>query len=307
MRILITGATGFVGRNLIPVLLQNKDNFLAIVIRNINKTKDLFKEQQLRRLFVINSNQENFKNMIKIFSPDIVIHLASYSTSNDDENSLNLLLKSNIQFGTHLLDALQYVDLKYFINIGSFSEYYYSDGCLNSAYLYSATKTAFRSIVKYYQDILNFRWINVIPYSIYGNRTKHKKVIDLIIDSIYSKDSIPMTEGNQKLDFINISDVVSFFINLIEYLEDKELGNVEFHLGTGVASSIRELASLIESIYQKKTNIDWGALDYRRKDIMYTAAPIYKTEKILNWKPEIILSEGIKRMKNNSCYYDKST
>jgi len=159
-KLLITGATGFVGRHLVEKIDKEKYD-LALVVRDKGKTAPFSRRKVSYITF--NKNNPRFKREIKKFNPEICIHLASYLTSADDTDALRRLVASNIEFGSHLLDALRETNLKYFINTGSFSEYYSGSGSLDPAYLYSATKAAFRAILEYYRKIIGFKVIQVIP------------------------------------------------------------------------------------------------------------------------------------------------
>jgi len=300
MRILITGATGFIGRNLVPHIYSkfNHKKNIAILVRNSMKSTGLF--EGLEYLSIIDSTKYNYKQEIKDFNPEIVIHLATLSTSSDKEEFIDSLISSNIEMGTHLLDALKGTKIKYFINIGTFAEYYYNDSELSSAYLYSATKTAFRTILKYYQQTLDFKWINVIPYTVYGAEDTKMKVIDYIISSLDVKNPVQMTKGEQRLDFIHIEDVVEFFVTLIENIHKITQNFTEFHLGTGKGTSIRELTHLIETIYLSTANIEWGGLPYRQNDILQAIAPTSKNKEFLNWESKIDLQNGIRKMNDGN-------
>lgn len=284
MRILVTGATGFVGQHLIPKL-KNLD--VKVVVRNINTeySEDIqivYNEQKL----------DAFKKDVKTYNPNIVIHLASYLTSSDDINNIKNIIDSNILFTSILLESLKSTDLELFINTGTFAEYYYNDGKENPAYFYSASKIAIKPIIKYFKNIQGFKTINIIPYTIYGGKSKSKKVIDYIFDSIDGKLYLEMTSGEQVLDFIHIDDVTDFYVhclNNINLLKDEE----NYHLGTGKGTSIKELSNNIENLTNKKANINWGSKKYRPLDIMRAIAPIYKLEKELNWKPKISIEDGI--------------
>lgn len=297
MRILITGATGFVGRNLIPNILKQNSEIekIALLTRDENKSLNAFKEY--KEIKHINLLSSDYKGEINKFNPEIVLHLASHLTSQDDEDNMKKLLNANIEFGTNLLDALKGTDIKYFINVGTFSEYYNNDGELNSSYLYAATKTAFRAIIKYYKESLGFNWINIVPYTIYGGEDTQKKVVDYVISSLKSEKSVAMSAGEQRLDFIHISDVTEFFVNLINRVEEIKQEYIEFHLGTGTGTSIRELAGIVEKIFNKSTNINWGELPYRKNDIMQAIADSLKNKEILNWEPKIDLKSGINKIK----------
>lgn len=283
MNIVITGATGYVGKNLISALISQTDHNLFAITRNI---ADLPKE------VVIINDDSNLEENIVSARPDIVIHLASYLTSRSEIDDIEKLISSNIIFGTKLLNALKNVQLKCFINVGSFSEFHFNDGVLNPTYLYSATKSAFRPILQYYSEVNKFKVLNVIPFSIYGGVDSQKKIMDILFDALDSKEPVKMSEGLQSLDFIHINDVVDFFVHLSNNFElvDSE----ELYLGTGKAYSLREIASKIELISNKKINADWGAYPPRSRDTNHACAPIGKLKEKLNWQPKITIEDGLK-------------
>ena len=287
MKILVTGATGFVGKHLIQKL---RDFDVRFVVRNINT------EYSKDRQIVYNDEKlDVFQKDVKSYNPKIVIHLASYLTSSDDISSIKNIVDSNILFTSILLESLKSTDLELFINTGTSAEYYYNDGKENPAYFYSASKIAIKPIIKYFKNIQGFKTINIIPYTIYGGKSKSKKVIDYILDSLDSKLYLEMTNGEQILDFIHIDDVTDFYVhcvNNINLLKDEE----NYHLGTGKGTSIKELSNIIEDLTNKKANINWGSKEYRTLDIMRAIAPIYKLEKELNWKPKVSIKDGIKKI-----------
>ncbi|MDR1984468.1 MAG: NAD(P)-dependent oxidoreductase [Prevotellaceae bacterium] len=292
-KILITGATGFVGKHLIPHLVHIYEDIEILTInRSIEKAQNLFSDLKCKHIL-----STDYDSIIK-FNPDVVIHLATLSTSRNDMEIIKPMLEANIEFGVQLLSVLSKCNnLKLFVNVGSFAEYRSGTDKINDAYLYTATKSAFRHFVDFYSNLASFKYITAVPYTIYGGNDTAKKIIDYIRESLISQAPVKMTKGEQTLDFIHISDVVSFFAKIIENLQniiEKFPNGEEFHLGTGVGTKIRELARLIEQHENKKCNIDWGGLAYRPMDVMYAVAPIEKNNKVIKWKSKISIEEGLK-------------
>lgn len=297
MKVLITGSTGFIGKTVVQYLYTHGIQDIAIIVRNVDKANSYF----LNLALTVISVDESMKNRIISYSPDIVLHLATYFTSKSDDSVIDSVVNSNILFGTQVLEAISHTQCKYFINIGTFTEFLYGAGEYLPNNLYSATKNAFRSIIRYYQLVSDFKWINVIVYSPYGRYNDHKKIIDLLIESIDSKDKIELTGGEQRLDFIHVDDIADFFYTLIDHINLIDKNYIQFYLGTGKTYSIREVAVIIEQVFQKKLNLKWGSLEYRKFDPMFAVAPISKNLDILNWKPKIELEDGIRILKYDRC------
>ena len=285
MRLLISGASGYIGRHLLKRIGENNYQ-LGILVR-----KDIMNVPA--GTFIINTNETDWKTKVHSFDPDVVLHLASYLTSSDDEKQIDKLIEANISFGTHLLDAVKNSNVKTFINTGTFAEYPTREGKKTPAYLYAATKTAFSSIVNYYQAVVGFQVLNVIPYTVYGGAHSAKKLIDYIYDSLGSSTQIDMSPGEQVLDFIHIDDVVNFYITLLSRIDQYKNNYTEIHLGSGKGITPKQIAALLEKISGKESNINWGGLPYRKNDTMYSVAQNNLSGFQVDWQSSLTLEQGI--------------
>jgi len=289
MKILITGATGFVGRNFVDKIIGHT---IGLVVLEKKEARDFYG----KNFILIESKSDKFKEEVRKFNPELVIHLASYLTSKQDTETLKKLLDANIVFGSMLLDALMETDVKYFVNTGSFAEYIGGPEKLYPAYLYAATKIAFRQILNFYRKLKGFKVVQVVPYTIYGLNDTRKKVMDYIMDALDVKEPIEMTKGEQVLDFIYITDVADFYLALIENIKSLKEDYHEYHLGTGKGTKIKLVAEMVEVISGKKANIKWGALHYRKMDVMKAVALSEKAEKELGWKAKVTIKDDLKMM-----------
>jgi len=289
MKLLITGATGFIGQNLLPMLEREcTDTEIMILCRSTEKTKAMFPN--------VSHIVADDWTAVRQFQPEIVFHLAAMSTSRNDAEVIEPLVQSNILYGVKLLNVLSECrSLKLFVNTGSFAEYRWGTERLNSAYLYAATKTAFRSFLEYYSDLCHFKYITAVPYTVYGGKPTVKRLMDYIMESIDAPEPIDMTAGEQVLDFIHVDDVSSFFVHIVKHIDKfLALSNAEdFYLGTGRGTSIRELVAIIERTIGKRCNINWGGRTYRERDTMYCVAPIAKNMELVGWKAKRNLTESV--------------
>lgn len=267
MRILVTGATGFIGSTLLPRLraAHPEASVLCIGRGGLNR------------------------NIIQEFNPEYVIHLAACNTSLENEEVIDPLIDANIKFGVRLLEMVSSLpSLKLFINTGSFSQY----TPVGDAYLYSATKSAFEVFLRYFSHAHGLKYITAVPYSVYGGKTTVKRVFDYIAESMDATEPVKMTPGMQQLDFVHVDDIADFYIAAIENATQLTSGEV-FHLGTGVTTTLREVAEKFEEVSGRKCNISWGARPYRDTDIMYACAPGQDSRDKI-WHPKIELESGVR-------------
>ncbi len=291
-KLLITGGTGYIGTALIDKLLTDSNMEIALVVRDINKAKELFGDSVK---YIVYADLVEFIAKIENFLPDIVIHLAAYSTSSDEPSEVSKLIESNIIFTSNLLIALSNCKIDLFINTGSFSEYRYNNKEFSPTYLYSATKTSARYIIEYYSKRNDFRFVNAVLYTVYGKKNSSKKIIDYTIDSLNSNIAIEMSDGKQILDFIHIDDIVNFYYNLICNYQTIHFSKIDYDVGTGKCISIRELVIYLEIITNKKANIAWGANTNRKVDTIKACADISVSLKDLDYIAEISIQDGLLR------------
>ena len=89
MRILITGATGFVGKTLIPYLFSKGVNDLVLLVRNLDKAKTLFGNESVE---MITTQSSDWMEQVKNANPDVTLHLAAFFTGRHDYENANKLV-----------------------------------------------------------------------------------------------------------------------------------------------------------------------------------------------------------------------
>jgi nucleoside-diphosphate-sugar epimerase len=289
MNIIVTGSTGFVGKHLVPLLLEKGFNILEVT-RNIEKSLSLYGDKT--RKIEFDDLDINLNKKIIDFRPDVFLHLASYISPSDDYNSIDTLIGSNITYLSKILLNLKDSGLKAFVNTGTFAEFKNGDGVLSPAYYYAATKIASKYIVDYFSNKDNYKQVYVVPYTIYGGIDTNKKLIDFLFDALNAHEKVKLTPGNQVLDFVHVEDVAECYLKVIQNINTIKNGST-IEIGTGVGTSIKDLASLIENISGKKLNVEWGGKEYRPNDVMLAIADVENLVDEIKWKAVIGLKEGI--------------
>jgi len=297
MKLLITGATGFIGINLVNKLAE-KYEIYAIVRKHSNVS-------MLNKALKVFRYDGNINNLIDFFQKEKfegVIHLASFFLSFHTPNDITKLIDSNIKFGTELLEASKQSKVKWFINTGTFWQHYNNEN-YNPVNLYAATKEAFEIIAKYYVETSDLIFTTIKLNDTFGPNDTRKKFFNLWIDCIKYHKTLDMSKGEQVIDISYIDDVINAYEVMIQNLSKNNYK--KYYLKSYIVSNkekvtLKELAKLFEEILGKKLNINWGAREYREREVMI---PYKNGELVPNWKQYFTLNGAIKLLieKENLC------
>ena len=262
MRILITGATGFIGQKLLK-RLTDQHHKVAIHAR-----KQLHEVDSNVLVYIGALN--HFQKEIIAFSPEYVFHLAGSSIYPKNAEEEVELWSANVLYGNTLLSILKEIPGLVFVNFTTSLAY---DGTeLYPFSYYALTKANFVQSLHYFTRYYNFRVFNLILYTIYGKGDKTKRALNYILDSLVASKPISMSPGEQLMDFIHVDDVIELCLQLLENKPHKKIE--EIHVGTGRGTTLKQAAQLIASLSHQKANIHFGSIPYRKEEKMVNIAPI---------------------------------
>ena len=284
MRILVTGATGFIGTNLTRDLRKKHNLFILGQFEGDPEKLDL-------PGIVMSDDIPRLADYMKTNEIEGIIHLASlYLTVHKPEEIKNLV-SSNVYFGTAVLEAASIAGcVKWFLNTGSIWQNYNVKGMdYNPVNLYAATKQAFIDMAKYYTDVFGIRFCTLKLCDTYGPNDTRRKLFMLFKDYSESGEVLKMSPGEQLIDLIYITDIIAGFTHLAELLaSDIELGE-EYVLTSGRQIPLKELANLFCEVSGRKLNIEWGGRSYRDREVMVP----WKGIPVPGWKAEVNVKQGI--------------
>lgn len=287
MKILVTGATGFIGQNLVKSLVE-KQNVYAIVRENSKFSKI----DSRVNIFRYNGNINTLIDFFQKEKFDGIVHLASLFLASHKSQDIPVLIDSNIKLATELLECAKLTDVKWFINTGTFWQNYQNDD-YNPVNLYAATKEAFEKIAKYYTETSSIIFTTIKLNDTFGPNDTRKKIFNLWQKISKSGETLDMSKGEQIIDISYIEDVVSSYIKLIEHLNSKEafrFNQKSFVVSNKEKYTLRELAKIYEKVSGNRLNINWGAREYREREIMI---PYNKGKLVPGWEQKYSLKNAI--------------
>lgn len=277
MKILVTGATGFIGKNLVKKI--SKDHEVIALVRENSDTSEI------KNLCQLICSIEDVK-------ADLVIHLASCFLASHKYEDIENLINSNVMFGTKLVDQCQKNGIKNFINVGTYWQHYEGSD-YSPVNLYAATKQAFEDILKFYTETTELKVTNIKLNDTFGPKDTRRKVFNLWKEIATTGEHLGMSPGEQKMDMVYIDDVIDAFEALLKYLPKQVNKYESFKIEAKERLSLREMANIFESVIDKKLNISWGERSYRPREVMSPSCPC---EIVPGWKAKFSFEEGIKKV-----------
>jgi len=280
-RILLTGATGFLGSHLLRRLLA--DGYPVAVLKrsfsNCEKIRDC-----LDRVRGYDVDRVPLESIVAENQFQVILHCATnYGRREEDPLAI---MESNLILPLKLLELGRKKGVPIFINTDTLL-----DKRVNA---YSLSKRQFKDWLAHYaRDMV---CINVALEHFYGPLDDGSKFVSFIIRNILAgTERIALTEGRQKRDFIFIADVVEAFLMILRDAPGRTPGFYPFEIGTGSLIEIRELVTLIKTLAGNTiTRLDFGALPYRENEIMEARVDERKI-RALGWSPRVELREGLMR------------
>tara|TARA_B110001452_G_scaffold155322_2_gene129241 strand:- start:871 stop:1743 length:873 start_codon:yes stop_codon:yes gene_type:complete len=262
--IIITGSNGFIGSNIVNAL--SKKNKLILLLRikkNSKKVKHIYHKNILFKYF---KNYSELRIILKKTTASWVIHCATHYVKNHKSDDVSKIINSNIEFGTVLLDNLNIMGVKNFINFSTVWENY--NGIKdNPNNLYSASKQAFEKIINYYQiKNLKINFYNLMISDTFGDNDKRLKLISVLKKNIILKKETKIISKNLYINLLNVSDIISGILILLS----NKIKPGKYSL---INKKTFKSISLIKEIQKKKLKIK----------IRWLSSKVIK-EKIYNYK-----------------------
>lgn len=294
MRLLLSGATGFIGSHLAQRLVADGHEVHAVV----RPTSDLAVLGTARAKIAAHVYDESANDLTPVVAaarPDVVLHLASlYLTHHKPEQSADLV-RSNVLFGTLLLEAMHACDVRRLINTGTTWQHF-ENANFDPVNLYAATKQAFQDVVQFYVRARDFHVVTLKLSDTYGPNDPRPKIFKLLRRTAENGETLRMSPGEQKLDPLFIDDAVAAFVRALEIIAaGAPDGGRHFVYTalTGDARTLREIVALYGEALGRDISVEWGGLPYRPREVF---APFTGGENLPGWTPKISLSEGLRRL-----------
>jgi nucleoside-diphosphate-sugar epimerase len=295
MKVLLTGATGFIGSFLLKKLVAEGHE---VVILARLKSQFYRIEDVINNITIIYTDYFNLNECeteIMDFNPEVVYHIGWLGVENTMHNDESLLFK-NIQSTLSLVKVIIKCNVKVVVALGSQAEYgpyrcfINETQSANPTSLYGIAKLSAYNIFRYYLNANNIRLVWLRLFSSYGPSDNPNWLIPYLIRTIAEGKSPALTKGEQIWDYLYIDDVVSAIMACVNTKNASGL----FNLGSGIGYSLKSIITQIRDIIDPNISLGFGEVEYRTDQVMVLQADNTKLRLETNWFPHVQLDEGLR-------------
>jgi len=294
--ILVLGASGFVGANLMRRLLAVRPDVHGTASRlPAWRLEDMPSDRVHVVDLLIDSNVDSLLNRVRPRTVFNCVAFGAYSFETDGQ----LIYQTNFNFMTRLLDRLRQLSVAMYVHAGSSSEY--GDHCdaptenagLEPNSHYAVSKAAAAHLVYYYGKHLRLPCANLRLYSVFGPQEDSSRLIPNLVRQGLQKKLPEFVRPDISRDYVYIDDVTAAFIQTALRLREADYG-LSFNIGTGRKTTMAEIAQVSKQVFGVTDEPQFTMPD-RKWDVSdWFANPALAQEK-LGWKADVSLEDGLAR------------
>lgn len=293
-RVILTGATGFIGGWLLEELLVQGVQITALVCDDPNRIPNAVRS----RIEIIPYDPENIFDAISLCGRDYdaLYNLGWAGVAPEEKNDLTLHV-NNIKCALDVVKFATEIECKRFIGIGTVAEYTRCDGLIaanqppSPADVYGASKVAvhYMSEVLARQNSLNFNWV-IVP-STFGERRNDANLITYTIKSLLKNHSPLYSSLEQMWDFLHVSDV-AYALYLIG---KKGCVGKTYGIGSGIFRPLKEYICEIRDQIDASLPLGIGKRQDNEKFVYSSCVDNSALVSDTGFAPRITFADGIER------------
>ena len=270
---LVTGATGFLGEHLVRRLVVGGWETHAIVRPSSNATtlRDVLGSSNVHEH---DGSTSGLINIVGSVHPLAVFHLASAVITDYVAADVEPMIRSNILFGTQLLEAMAVAGVSVIVNTGTISQHYEGKS-YSPVYLYSATKQAFQDVLQFYCEARGLHAVTLELPDTYGPGDRRLKLLSLLARAARTGETLALTPGEQFLDLLHVDDVVHGYEVAADGLLTGHLPSPsQYRLSSGSLVRLKGVVELYRQATGSAVSVVWGGRPYREREVMEPRSPV---------------------------------
>ncbi|MBA4383430.1 MAG: epimerase [Anaerolinea sp.] len=287
-RVLVTGASGFIGQHSLHLLISNGFDVHAVgmVIPKENKFP-----VQWHKVDLLDTKE--ISEFIESLRPSHLLHFAWLAKPEEFWTSLESMRW--VEASLHLMYAFQKCGGQRIVMAGSCAEYDWRYGyCsekitpLMPSTVYGKCKNALQNLLYIFSEEtgLSSAWGRI--FFVYGPHENQKRLVASVINNLLKDQTAKCSFGTQLRDYMHVEDVASAFVDL---LKSNVTGPV--NIASGQLITVKDIILTIADKMQKNNLIHLGAIPMRQDEPHVLLADTKKLNCEVNWQPKYSIESGI--------------
>jgi nucleoside-diphosphate-sugar epimerase len=295
-RVLVTGASGFVGAAVVRRARERGLRVTALVGPRSDLTRLAPIAHEITVVRADITDEAALAAAILGARPDACIHLAAAGAV-VREDGLDLLWAANALAPARIARALAQAGGRRLVTAGSSSEYGTVDGPMDEADacdpddLYGVSKLAGGLLARNVGRDAGLETAHLRLFSVYGPGEDPRRLVASVVRALVAGRPIDLTPGEQVRDFIYVDDVADAL--LVAALEPG-IDGVTVNVGTGTQTTVRELCLRVAALTGGEDLLRFGARPYRPGERFQWRAATEHAERTLGWRARTDLDEGLR-------------
>lgn len=304
MKILVTGASGFIGSHTVDLLLQEGHDVVGVDDLSTGKIENL-QYANVRKNFTfvesdISGSKRGIHSLVGEFKPDSIIHLAALVSVPVSVKDPSLNFELNIRLIHEVLESARLNDVRRIVFASSAAVYgsatnlpLTEDHPTNPITPYGTAKLFGEHMLRSYFQNYGIEYVAFRYFNVYGPRQDPKSpysgVMSIFVDRLRASLGVEVFgDGQQTRDFISVSDVARF--NSLA-LNSSRIESGTYNLCTGKQSTLMELLDCIASTLDVRPDV--CNRPSRAGDIRHSVGCNRKLGAMFNTLPTTTLETGI--------------
>ena len=296
MRVLVTGATGFIGACLARRILRDGHEVHIFTRESSDRWRLADVRSELHEHAVDLRDRMRVSAVVDAIGPEIIYHCATFGGFAEQQDA-HTIIESNFLGTVNLFRACERTGFAYFVNTGSSSEYGIKTGPMREGDApeptddYGVSKTAATLFCCKEGKAKSLPVVTLRLFSPYGPWDDPRRLIPYVIKCFLRGEAPLLSTPASVRDYVYIDDILTAYLNVIRTPFFGEI----FNIGSGTQRSIGNVVTAVQHIIRPTKAPQWGSVGRKRTEPESWVADVAKAKRMFNWSPETSLEAGLEQ------------
>jgi nucleoside-diphosphate-sugar epimerase len=299
-RVLVTGAAGFIGANLVRQLLAHGADVVGLVRAGGSSTRV---EQVDERVELVAADMRSGRDVeaaVARARPELAVNLAMTAGHPLSPDERLAQLEVSVLGTARLVESLALTGCTRLVHVGSSLEYgsklepMREEDVLAPTVPRGAAKAAATHVCLVWARTLKVSALVLRPFSVYGPWEPESRFVPSVLRAAIEGSVLPLTEPGIVHDFVYVDDVAEAI--LLGLTAPRETSGCVVNIGSGVQTTNEELVEIVGRVVGRKIKIQPGAYAVKPHDSTWWSADVERARLVLGWTASTTVEQGLRRM-----------